>query len=83
MLTEEGDFSIIDAYLRFAAQGEKILAFRSDQYYWRDLGKPGGWSRHTAPGPTWVPQPSFSRLRILTFFLFPLILAVTRIAAVV
>jgi len=40
MLTEEGIFSIIPSYLRLAAQGEKILAFRSDQYYWRDLGKP-------------------------------------------
>jgi len=40
MLTEDGAFSIIDTYLRLAAQGEKILAFRADQYYWRDLGKP-------------------------------------------
>jgi NDP-sugar pyrophosphorylase family protein len=40
MLTEEGIFSIIPAYLRLAAQGEKIQAFRADEYYWRDLGKP-------------------------------------------
>jgi len=40
MLTEEGVFSIIPTYLRLAAQGEKILAFRVDQYYWRDLGRP-------------------------------------------
>ena len=40
VLTEEGVFSIIDAYLRLAAQGEKILAFRADEYYWRDLGRP-------------------------------------------
>jgi NDP-sugar pyrophosphorylase family protein len=40
MLTEEGVFSIIDAYLRLAAQGENILAFRADNYYWRDLGRP-------------------------------------------
>ncbi len=40
LLTEEGVFSIIDPYLRLAAQGEKILAFRSDEYYWRDLGRP-------------------------------------------
>src|SRR5712692_9738285 len=25
---------------RLAAQGQKILAFRADQYYWRDLGRP-------------------------------------------
>jgi mannose-1-phosphate guanylyltransferase len=39
-LTEEGVFSIIPAYLRLSAQGQKILAFRADQYYWRDLGRP-------------------------------------------
>ncbi|MBZ5567117.1 MAG: nucleotidyltransferase family protein [Acidobacteriia bacterium] len=36
---EEGIFSIVDAYLRLAGQGEKILAFRADEYYWRDLGR--------------------------------------------
>ena len=40
MLSEESVFSIIPSYLRLVAQGEKILAFRADQYYWRDLGKP-------------------------------------------
>jgi NDP-sugar pyrophosphorylase family protein len=40
MVKEEGIFSIIDSYLRLAANGEKIVAFRADQYYWRDLGKP-------------------------------------------
>jgi NDP-sugar pyrophosphorylase family protein len=40
LLTEDGIFSIIDAYLRLSAQNEKILAFRSDQFYWRDLGRP-------------------------------------------
>jgi NDP-sugar pyrophosphorylase family protein len=40
MLTEEGPFSIIDSYLRLAAAGERILAFRADEYYWRDLGRP-------------------------------------------
>jgi mannose-1-phosphate guanylyltransferase len=40
LLTEEGVFSIIPSYLRLGAQGEKILAFRADQYYWRDLGRP-------------------------------------------
>ena len=42
MITEEGAFSIIDAYLRLANREVKILAFRADQYYWRDLGTPGG-----------------------------------------
>jgi mannose-1-phosphate guanylyltransferase len=40
MMVEDGTFSIITSYLRLAAQGEKILAFRADEYYWRDLGKP-------------------------------------------
>ncbi len=39
-LTEQGPFSIIDAYLRLAAEGEKILAFHARDAYWRDLGRP-------------------------------------------
>jgi NDP-sugar pyrophosphorylase family protein len=37
---DEGVFAIIPAYLQLAAQGKKILAFRADEYYWRDLGRP-------------------------------------------
>ena len=40
MLTEEGPFSIIDSYLCLSSQSQKILAFRHDNSYWRDLGKP-------------------------------------------
>jgi mannose-1-phosphate guanylyltransferase len=40
LLREDGIFSIIDSYLRLAAEGENIAAFRADDYYWRDLGKP-------------------------------------------
>jgi NDP-sugar pyrophosphorylase family protein len=40
MMTEEGVFSIITSYLRLASREERILAFRADEYYWRDLGKP-------------------------------------------
>lgn len=39
-MKEEGVFSIIPTYLHLAAHGEKILAFRVDGYYWRDLGRP-------------------------------------------
>ena len=39
LMAEEGVFSIIAPYLRLAAQGEKIIAFRSDEYQWRDLGR--------------------------------------------
>jgi mannose-1-phosphate guanylyltransferase len=39
-LTEDGVFSIITSYLRLAGEGEKVMAFRADEYYWRDLGKP-------------------------------------------
>ena len=40
MLKEDGAFSIIPSYLRMAEEGEKIIAFPSDEYYWMDLGKP-------------------------------------------
>jgi NDP-sugar pyrophosphorylase family protein len=39
-MEEEGAFSIIDAYLQLAARGEKIVGFRADEFYWRDLGRP-------------------------------------------
>jgi len=39
LLTEEGAFSIITSYLRLAGQGQRILAFRADEYDWRDLGR--------------------------------------------
>jgi NDP-sugar pyrophosphorylase family protein len=39
-MKEQGAFSIIDAYLRLAAEGEKIAAFRADGCSWRDLGRP-------------------------------------------
>lgn len=39
MMTEDGVFSIIPAYLRLAGAGEKIFGFRAEEYYWRDLGK--------------------------------------------
>jgi NDP-sugar pyrophosphorylase family protein len=40
LLSEDGVFSIIPSYLRIASQGERILGFRADEFYWRDLGKP-------------------------------------------
>jgi NDP-sugar pyrophosphorylase family protein len=39
-MREEGAFSILDAYLHLAAQGERIIAFHADDCYWRDLGRP-------------------------------------------
>jgi NDP-sugar pyrophosphorylase family protein len=45
LMTEEGAFSIIDAYLRLAGQGEKIVGFRADKYDWRDLGRPESMTR--------------------------------------
>lgn len=39
MMTEEGIFSILAPYLRLAASEKNILAFRADEYYWRDMGK--------------------------------------------
>jgi mannose-1-phosphate guanylyltransferase len=40
MIAEEGIFPIIPVYLRLAAQGEKIAAYRADDAYWLDLGNP-------------------------------------------
>ena len=40
MMSEQGAFSIIETYVGLATEGEKIRAFRADDYYWRDLGKP-------------------------------------------
>jgi NDP-sugar pyrophosphorylase family protein len=40
LMLEDGVFSIITTYLRLAAEGKKILAFRADDYYWRDMGRP-------------------------------------------
>ena len=40
LITEDGVFPIITTYLRLAAQGQKISAFRADEFYWRDLGRP-------------------------------------------
>lgn len=37
-MTETGVFSIIETYLRLAGEGEKIVAYRADGAYWRDLG---------------------------------------------
>jgi len=39
-MSEQGVFSIISAYMKLAAQGEKIFAYRADDCYWRDLGRP-------------------------------------------
>lgn len=38
-MEEEGVFSIIETYLRLAGGGERVVAFRADKYYWRDLGR--------------------------------------------
>jgi NDP-sugar pyrophosphorylase family protein len=39
MMCEEAVFSIIDTYTRLASRGQRIVAFRADEYSWRDLGK--------------------------------------------
>jgi len=38
-MNETGVFSINQTYLRLASEGEKILAFHTDEYYWRDIGR--------------------------------------------
>ena len=47
LINEQGVFSIVTTYLRLAAEGHRILAFRADEYYWRDLGKPGNITQTT------------------------------------
>jgi NDP-sugar pyrophosphorylase family protein len=39
-MKDEGIFSIIAAYMHLASHGENIVAFRADDDYWRDLGRP-------------------------------------------
>ncbi len=39
-MTETGVFPILRAYLRLAAEGERLQSFRSDPYYWADIGDP-------------------------------------------
>jgi mannose-1-phosphate guanylyltransferase len=39
MMREGGAFSIVASYLHLAGEGERILGFRADEYYWRDLGR--------------------------------------------
>ena len=48
MITEQGVFSIVTTYLRLSAEGQRIVAFRADPYYWRDLGKPENVTQATA-----------------------------------
>jgi NDP-sugar pyrophosphorylase family protein len=38
-MNETGAFSINQTYLRLASEGERILAFHTDEYYWRDIGR--------------------------------------------
>lgn len=40
MMRDEGVFSIIDEYLGLASRRQKIVAFRADEYSWRDIGTP-------------------------------------------
>jgi mannose-1-phosphate guanylyltransferase len=39
-LDEASCFSIIPTYLRLESEGEKVVAFRADGSYWRDVGTP-------------------------------------------
>lgn len=39
-MLEDGVFSIINSYMRLTADGQRIMAFPTDDCYWRDLGRP-------------------------------------------
>ena len=49
-MTEEGKFSIIDAYLSLAGRDCRIMAFRADEYSWRDVGRLENLRRAQKPG---------------------------------
>lgn len=53
-ITEEGAFPIISSYLRLAKEGEKVLAFRADEYYWRDMGRPENVKQAAVELGSWV-----------------------------
>ena len=40
LMNETGIFPIVPVYLRLSGEGERIVGFPADEYYWRDLGKP-------------------------------------------
>ncbi len=48
LLTERGAFSILDPYLRLAAAGHRIAAFRADGCSWIDVGRPASLARADA-----------------------------------
>jgi len=45
LLTETGTFSIVDAYLRLAAAGERIVPVSFDDATWIDIGRPADLER--------------------------------------
>ncbi len=52
-MTETGAFPILRTYLRLAAEGERIVAYRADGRYWQDIGSPEtlAAARRRAAGP--------------------------------
>lgn len=38
-MNQVGNFSMVDVYLNLIAQDKKIIGFRTDDYYWKDVGK--------------------------------------------
>ncbi len=45
LLSERGAFSIVDAYLRLAAAGERIVPVHADDSEWIDIGRPADLER--------------------------------------
>jgi NDP-sugar pyrophosphorylase family protein len=56
LLTEEGVFPIVRAYLRLSSQQRRIQGFRADQYYWRDVGRPADLAQASLDLHTGIPQ---------------------------
>jgi mannose-1-phosphate guanylyltransferase len=53
-MSEEGAFSIITSYLRLAACEERIVAYRDDESYWSDLGRPESLERAAQARRNWI-----------------------------
>ena len=56
MLTEEGAFPIVDAYVRIASEGGSVAGFRADEYYWRDLGRAADLEQASLDLQTEIPE---------------------------
>lgn len=58
LMIERGKFSIIDLYLRLAANGERLLPHDISRSQWIDIGKPEQLQQATAIAATLTERPT-------------------------